>query len=158
MSNGHRYHSFHHRKDVQPPHVSSDNQSLGYDYNTGNDYRNVSVYNTDSHDQTGSGYNPCNGYRPGSVYNACNDYRPGSAYNNVLNDYRTVSAYNAGFQKGYDAGSDYQQERPSESKYERTPKEEKHDKPVKHVGELGAMAAGGYALVFFFCTALLYTQ
>nr|ABR18403.1 unknown [Picea sitchensis] len=77
--------------------------------------------------------------------NVSSDYAYGSgadqgAYGS--SDYQTGSDYNAA--SGYNTGSAYQQDQTSE--YERSQKEEKHHKRMEHVGELGTMAAGAYAL------------
>lgn len=136
-------------------------------YGSGSDYNTGSGSNSNSDFQTGSGYNAGPDYKPVSAYNDGNDYRTGSTYN-AINDYPTGSAYNTGndYQKGYDAGKDYQkgynagsdyqkgynvggsdyQQNQSGDNYGRARQEEIHDKRMEHVGELGAMAAGGYAL------------
>lgn len=147
---------------AQGPDVSSDYDTSYFDHNSANyESQYGSGYNPTGNDflTRSDGYKDYPDYQTGSASIAGNDYQTGSGYNaggdfqkgyNAGKDYQ--KGYDAGkdYQKGYDAasyngGSDYRQGQLGEN-YGRTRMEEKDDTRMEHVGELGAMTAGGFAL------------
>jgi len=126
MSEG-RHHILHNKKEE-----GDDNINWGY--------VNQGSYGS-SVNQPGSGYNAGSDYQTGSGYNAGSDYQTGSGYN-ADSDYQRGSRVNV--DSGYGADTGYQQDQSED--YDRARQEVKGDKRKEHLGEFGAMAAGGYAL------------
>eukprot|EP01018_Ginkgo_biloba_P000182 Gb_18966 [translate_table: standard] len=120
MSQEHHHHLFHRHKD-------EDNVDSEGGYNTGGD-----AYNKPSDDGYGGAY-------------GSSDYNTGSGYNDTGSGYNdTGSGY--GYGEKVTETTVYATEDSSQDDYEKAMKEEKHHKRMEHVGELGTMAAGAYAM------------
>ncbi|WP_216075783.1 hypothetical protein, partial [Acinetobacter indicus] len=147
----HKHHLFHRHKDEENTGEEAPYGNTDGGYNTGNTgYNTGDGYNTG----TNTGYDTGNtdGYNTGTNtggYDTGNTGSYDTGYNTGTNtgyNTGTTEGYNTGYNTGtgndntvYNSGY-VEEEKPD---YE---KQEKHAKRKEHLGELGAAAAGGFAL------------